>query len=124
MDGQSSLITLQHEESVLLFLSPPDQPQTHLDDSHGQPGLLGQLLSDVSRGLGRLVECRLQDLQLLRLDRGPRAASLRPAAAVVGALVLTGVSAVGIAVQGALETERGESLEDPQGNNLTALVLT
>lgn len=41
---------------------------THLNNPHGQPRLLGQLLSDVSRGLRRLIEGRLQDLQLFCLD--------------------------------------------------------
>ena len=47
-----------------------------LDDPHGQPGLLGQLLTHQARGLWVLVEAGLQHLQLLGLDGGAGAATL------------------------------------------------
>lgn len=82
---------------------------SHLYYSHGQAGLLRQLLPDVSGGLRGRREGRLQDLQLFRLYSGPRAASFRAGTAVaaatagaaVRALVLRlAVPRLGIAVQG------------------------
>lgn len=55
----------------------------YLDDPHVEAGLLGQLLPDVSCGFGGRSERRLQRLQLLGLDGGPRAAPLPPEVLVV-----------------------------------------
>ena len=49
-----------------------------LYDSHVESGFLRQLFADVSRRLRRRRERRLERLELLRLDGGPRAATLRP----------------------------------------------
>ncbi len=68
--------------------------EPHLDDPHWQPGLLGQLLPHQSRGLWRLAEHVLEDLQLLGLDGGPRPPALVLALVVRAALLL----AVGVAV--------------------------
>lgn len=59
----------------------------YLDDSHVETGLLGQLLPDVSGGFGGGSERRLQRLQLLGLDGGPRAAPL-PSEVLVIVLVI------------------------------------
>lgn len=48
----------------------------YLDDPHVEAGLLGQLLPDVSGGLGGRSKRRLQRLQLFGLDGGSRAAPL------------------------------------------------
>ena len=58
----------------------------HLNDSHAEAGLLGELLPDVTGGLRSLAEGSLEDLQLLGLDRGAGAASL--AARLLGGPVL------------------------------------
>ena len=58
----------------------------HLDDSHAEAGLLGELLPDVTGGLGSLAEGSLEDLQLLGLDGGAGAPSL--AARLLGGPVL------------------------------------
>lgn len=55
----------------------------YLDDPHVEAGLLGQLLPDVSGGFGGGSERRLQRLQLLGLDGGPRAAPLASEVLVV-----------------------------------------
>lgn len=47
----------------------------YLDDSHGEAGLPRQLLPDVSGGFRRGRKRRLQGLQLLGFDGGPRPAS-------------------------------------------------
>lgn len=59
----------------------------YLDDPHVEAGLLGQLLPDVSGGFGGGSERRLQRLQLLGLDGGPRAAPL-PSEVLVVVLVI------------------------------------
>lgn len=59
----------------------------HLDDPHVEAGLLSQLLPDVSGGFGGGSERRLQRLQLLSLDGGPRAAPL-PSKVLVVILVV------------------------------------
>lgn len=51
-------------------------PSIHLDDSHVEAGLARQLLADVSRGLRRGRERRLQRLELLGFDGGARPAAL------------------------------------------------
>lgn len=76
--------------------------EAHLYNSHRQPCLLGQLLSDVSRGLRRLIEGGFEDLQLFSLDRRPWSPSLRSTATVIRTLVLARISAVWVTVQGAL----------------------
>lgn len=76
--------------------------EAHLYNSHRQPCLLGQLLSDVSRGLRRLIEGGFEDLQLLSLDCRPWSPSLRSTSAVIRTLVLARISAVWVTVQGAL----------------------
>jgi hypothetical protein len=43
----------------------PSVLKPHLDDAHVQPGLLRQLLSDVSRGFGALSVGAAQRLELL-----------------------------------------------------------
>jgi hypothetical protein len=48
----------------------------HLNNSHGESCFFGQLLPDVSRRFRRLREGCLEDLQLLCLNRRPRASSL------------------------------------------------
>ena len=58
----------------------------HLDNSHAESGLLGELLPDVTGGLRSLAEGSLEDLQLLGLDGGAGAASL--AARLLGGPVL------------------------------------
>ena len=58
----------------------------HLNDSHAEAGLLGELLPDVTGGLRSLAEGSLEDLQLLGLDGGAGAASL--AARLLGGPVL------------------------------------
>ena len=60
--------------------------QVHLNDSHAEAGLLGELLPDVTGGLRSLAEGSLEDLQLLGLDGGAGAASL--AARLLGGPVL------------------------------------
>ncbi len=55
----------------------------YLDDPHVEAGLLGQLLPDVSGGFRGGSERRLQRLQLLGLDGGPRAAPLSSEVLVV-----------------------------------------
>lgn len=55
----------------------------YLDDPHVEAGLLRQLLPDVSGGFRGGGERRLQRLQLLGLDGGPRAAPLPPEVLVV-----------------------------------------
>ena len=55
----------------------------YLDDPHVEAGLLGQLLPDVPGGFGGGRERRLQRLQLLGLDGGPRAAPLAAEVLVV-----------------------------------------
>lgn len=59
----------------------------YLDDPHVEAGLLRQLLPDVSGGFGGGRERRLQRLQLLGLDGGPRAAPL-PSEVLVVVLVI------------------------------------
>lgn len=59
----------------------------YLDDPHVEAGLLGQLLPDVSGGLRCGRERRLQRLQLLGLDGGPRAPPL-PTEVLVVVLVV------------------------------------
>ena len=59
-----------------------------LDDPHGEPGVLGQLLSHHPGRLGRGVEHVLQDLQLLRGDVGPGAPSLPVLALLLVVVVL------------------------------------
>ena len=59
----------------------------HLNDSHAEAGLLGELLPDVTGGLRSLAEGSLEDLKLLGLDGGARAPSL--AARLLGGPVLS-----------------------------------
>lgn len=59
-----------HPLLLASFILEPD-----LDDSHGQPSLLGQLLSHMSSGFGGLSEHVLEHLQLLGLDCGTRTSS-------------------------------------------------
>ena len=56
---------------------------TNLDDAHRQARLFGQLLPDVPGRLRCLAKGRLQHLQLLGLDRGPRASPFVAVAALV-----------------------------------------
>lgn len=79
------------------------RPKTHLYDAHRQARLFGQLLPDVPCRLRRLIEGRLEHLQLLGLDGGARTAPLRTVG-IVGTFVLRlGIAAsIRIAVQGAL----------------------
>lgn len=62
----------------------------YLDDPHVEAGLLGQLLPDVPGGFGGGSEGRLERLQLLGLDGGPRAAPL-PSEVLVVVLVVDGL---------------------------------
>ena len=75
-----------HLVDSLLFAALVLEPD--LDDPHGQPGLLGQLLSHLPRRLGVLVEAGLQHLQLLGLDGGAGATTLAVLSNLALSLVL------------------------------------
>lgn len=56
---------------------------TNLNDSHIETRLVGQLLADVARWLGRGSEGRLQCFQLLGLDGGAWSTTLGAARLIV-----------------------------------------
>lgn len=58
-------------------------PRSYLNDPHVEAGLLRELFPDVSRGLGRGRERRLERLELFGFDGGARASALRPRALLV-----------------------------------------
>ena len=70
---------------------------TDLNHSHGQSGLFGQLLADVSRRFGSLREGVLQDLQLFGLDGGARTSSLGPRSAFIRRLGFRRIIAAALA---------------------------
>lgn len=72
-------------ENTLLYFLPS---AFYLDDSHGEVGLVGQLLPDVSGGFRRGRESRFQDLQLLGFNGGPRPAPLPDGARFVIVVVV------------------------------------